>query len=115
MIDSVQTPGGAIHYADNFYVYTSDAGSPNLKVSLIRLGAATHSFDQNQRFVPLEFIGEPQNGRLNVAAPAQANLAPPGYYMLFLCKFARTNANGMQVYYPSVAKIVKVAPVESLP
>ena len=53
------------------------------KVSLIRLGSVTHHFDQNQRFVPLAF--EPFDElTLVVTAPANGNIAPPGYYMLFL-------------------------------
>ena len=52
-------------------------------VSLVRLAAATHGFDTNQRYVRLDF------DVINVAtlepdAPANANEAPPGYYMLFL-------------------------------
>jgi hypothetical protein len=36
---------------------------------------------------------------LNVTAPANANLAPPGHYLLFL-----VNANGA----PSVARIIRI-------
>ena len=39
------------------------------------------------------------SGALTVTAPLNANLAPPGHYMLFI-----VNANGV----PSVAKIVRV-------
>ena len=65
-------------------------------VSLIRLGAATHGFDQDQRFLDLSFTNT--SGKLTVAAPAHAYLAPPGYYMLFILD------DGV----PSIARIVKL-------
>lgn len=76
------------------------AGTLHNKASLIRLGAVTHAFDQNQRFMWLNF--NPSNGALT--APANANIAPPGYYMLFVL----TSIKGKLV--PSVAKFVKVGP-----
>jgi galactose oxidase len=52
------------------------------KVTWIRLGSVTHSFDQNQRLNTLTFTrGE---GVITLTAPANANLCPPGHYMLFL-------------------------------
>jgi len=53
------------------------------EVNLIRLGAITHSFDQNQRFVSLNFSVE-SAGTLNVTTPLNGNYAPPGDYMMFL-------------------------------
>jgi hypothetical protein len=67
------------------------------QVTLIRLGSVTHTFDQSQRFAKLPFADGP-NG-LKVTAPANANLAPPGHYMLFL-----VGTNGA----PSVARILHV-------
>jgi hypothetical protein len=61
------------------------------------LGAVTHAFDQNQRYVPLTF--QQATGGLTVQAPSSSNLAPPGYYMLFI-----VNANGV----PSVAAMVNI-------
>lgn len=62
----------------------SQAAMPTIeKVTLVRLAAVTHSFDQNQRFVPLEFE-QVTDTKLMVTAPANGNIAPPGYYMLFL-------------------------------
>jgi len=68
-------------YGSTFTVSTPDA-SRIAKVSLIRPGSVTHAFDQDQRFVPLTF--QAITGGLSVQAPANANLAPPGYYMLFI-------------------------------
>jgi hypothetical protein len=67
------------------------------KVALVRLGAVTHSNNMEQRYVPLSFT--PGVTSLTATAPANANIAPPGYYMLFVI-----DANGV----PSVARMVKV-------
>ena len=70
-----------ISYGSTFFVDSLDAGTI-ASVSLIRPGAVTHAFDEDQRFLSLSFTHAP--GTLNVTAPASANLAPPGYYMLFI-------------------------------
>jgi len=86
-----------LQYATGFAV-TLGSGSVGIgKVSLIRLGSVTHAINMNQRFVPLTFT---QAGNtLTVQAPANANIAPPGHYMLFV-----VDSNGV----PSVAPIVKI-------
>src|SRR5215475_3265669 len=68
-------------YGGTITVQTPDAGRI-ATVSLLRLGAATHAFNMDQRFLRLTFTAG--NGALTVQAPATANLAPPGYYMLFV-------------------------------
>jgi len=71
----------AIHYGANFYIrtpYPTDIKS----VVLIRPGAVTHAFDMEQRLVGLSFTSS--NGQLYVKAPASGNIAPPGYYMVFI-------------------------------
>jgi len=78
-------------YGGTIPVQTPDAGRI-ATVSLLRLGAATHAFNMDQRFVPLTFTAG--NGALTVQAPANTNLAPPGSYMLFIL-----DTNGV----PSVA------------
>ena len=77
-------------------VQTPDAASIG-SVSLVRLGSVTHSFNTNQRIVPLPFTAGA--GALSVQTPADANLAPPGHYMLFIL-----NTSGV----PSVASIVQL-------
>lgn len=77
-------------------------GTPNAtgiaKVSFIRLGSTTHTFDQSTRYMHLN-LAQATNG-LNVTMPASGNIAPPGYYMLFIL-----NSSGV----PSVASIMKIA------
>jgi Galactose oxidase-like, Early set domain/SdrD B-like domain len=85
-----------VQYNATFFVGTPDAASI-ANVSLIRTGAVTHFFDENERYLPLTFTQT--TGGLNVTAPVDANLAPPGFYMLFII-----NSNGV----PSVAPFVQV-------
>lgn len=85
-----------ISYGQNFFVATPDAASITSAV-LIRTGSVTHFFDMNTRFVPSTF--QQTTGGLTITAPANANLAAPGYYMLFL-----VNSNGV----PSIAPIVQL-------
>ena len=66
------------------------------KVSLIAIGSATHAFDSNQRFLWLTFTRT--STALSVKAPTK-NLAPPGYYMLFIL-----NGDGV----PSVGRMIRL-------
>lgn len=77
-------------------VTTPDAASI-AKVHLIRLGSATHALNMDQRICRLSFTAGA--GSLSVAAPPDANLCPPGYYMMFI-----VNTDGV----PSAAKMVVV-------
>jgi hypothetical protein len=83
-------------YGATITIQTPDAARI-AAVSLIRLGSVTHAFDQNQRFLQLSFTA--LSGALNVQMPATGNLAPPGYYMLFIL-----DTTGV----PSVASILKL-------
>lgn len=65
------------------------------EVALVRTGSVTHSWDMEQRWMELDFT---QDGdRLTVTAPRDANVAPPGNYLLFALDEAGV---------PSVAPIV---------
>ena len=88
---------GVIGYGGAFQVQTPDA--PNIStVVLMRNGAVTHAFNMDQRYVGLSFtVG---SGVLNVTGPPNGNVAPPGYYMLFIL-----NSSGV----PSMASMVQVS------
>jgi hypothetical protein len=86
----------SVKYGLTLTVSTPDATSIS-QVTLIRLGSVTHSFNQSQILNHLTF--SQVSGGLQVRAPANGNIAPPGYYMLFL-----VNSNGV----PSVARIIQV-------
>lgn len=87
----------SVGYGQTVFVGTADATSIT-KVSLIRFGSTTHTFDESQRYLHLNFT-QATNG-LNVTMPANSNVAPPGYYMLFIL-----NSSGV----PSIAKIVQIS------
>jgi YVTN family beta-propeller protein len=75
-----------------------DASGPSVaRVTLVKAGSVTHSWNMEQRFIDLAFSSS--NGSIAVQAPSRAADAPPGYYMLFVL-----DANGV----PSIAKMVKV-------
>jgi len=92
------TSSSVIGYGGAFQVQTADAASI-AKVVLMRTGAVTHAFDMDQRHIGLSFSAGA--GVLNVSGPPNGNIAPPGYYMLFIL-------NGAGV--PSVATMVQVSP-----
>ena len=93
---TITSAPAAVSYGQSFFVETPDAANI-ASVTWIRLGSVTHAFDQNQRINRLSF--SQAAGGLNVVAPPDANLAPPGHYMLFVL-----NGNGA----PSVARIVRL-------
>jgi hypothetical protein len=98
---TISSVASQVSYGKSFDVVTPQAGSID-SVALLRGGAVTHNFDQNQRYVPLTFTVS--GNRLRVDAPSGGGIAPPGYYMLFI-------VNGAGV--PSVSRSVQVG--ESLP
>jgi fibronectin type 3 domain-containing protein len=93
---SITSAPTTVQYTSTFQVGTPDAARI-ASVGLVRTPAVTHAFDQNQRYVPLTFTATA--GALNVKAPANGNIAPPGYYMLFV-----VDTNGV----PSVASFVRL-------
>jgi len=66
--------------------------------SFIRMSSATHSVNNEQRRVPVTFSRNGSTYSLNVP---NANIMPPGYYMLFAM-----DQNGV----PSIAEAVQVLP-----
>jgi hypothetical protein len=85
-----------ISYGGGFTIQSPDAANI-ASIALIRPSAVTHQFNHDQHFMNLAF--QNVGGSLTVQAPANANLAPPGYYMLFIM-----NTNGV----PSIAPFVKL-------
>ena len=71
----------ASSYGQPFTVQTPDAASISSAV-LVDLGSDTHTEDFNQRRLPLTVT--PGSKSITVQGPANAALAPPGNYMLFV-------------------------------
>ena len=86
-----------VGYGSMFTVQTN-ATDIIQSVVLIRAGSDTHAFDFDQRMIGLTFTSAA--GTLTINAPAGSNLAPPGYYMLFLVNQAGT---------PSMARFVQLS------
>ena len=100
---SIASSPSVVKYGQTLCIQTPDAQTIT-KVTLIRLGAVTHAFDENQRLVTLPHApsacasGSSAN-RLNATVPVNANLLPPGHYMLFI-----VNSAGV----PSLASMTQV-------
>ena len=95
---SITSAPSSITYGAAFTVDTPDAANISSAV-LVRNGTVTHSFGMDQREVGLSFTAG--SGALTITAPPNSNIAPPGYYMLFLL-----NQSGV----PSVASFVQLTP-----
>jgi galactose oxidase len=94
----------AVQYGGTFEIGTAQP-EQIATISLIRLSSVTHSFNAGQRinFLPSQVAG----GTLTATAPPNADVCPPGHYMLFI-----VNLQGV----PSVAKIIQVsAPAAAQP
>jgi len=91
----------SLTYGQSLTVPTPDASSI-ASVVLMKAGSVTHSFDMDQRYVGLSFSVEAgaSSASLTVSGPPNSNIAPPGYYMLFLVNKAGT---------PSLATWVQVS------
>ena len=100
---------GLLGYDATFYVtYTS--ASPVSSAVLVRPGSTTHAFDMDQRLIGLcgpapqpACVG---SGSLNLTTPPNSNIAPPGYYMLFLLDSAGV---------PSMAQFIQLSPYVTAP
>jgi len=93
-------------YSGTITIPTPD-GLDISSVNLVRLGNATHHFDYESRLLWLasssvSFVSK-SGSDVVVNAPLNANLAPPGYYMIHVL-------NGAGV--PSAAKIIQIGSAE---
>lgn len=98
---SIAAAPTTVTYDQSFSIATPDAETIS-QVVMMRVSSVTHSIDFEQRRVPLVFniAGDSAIGTgLTVKAPPNSNIAPPGYYMLFLI-----DSSGV----PSVAEMVRV-------
>jgi hypothetical protein len=99
-VSAAPTVGG---YGSSITIPTPDApaisSNPSgWRVSLVRLMNTTHHYDANQRLVWLQ-ITNIGSSSITVSAPINANIAPPGDYMVFLL-----NPSGV----PSVGRVVRI-------
>jgi len=69
-------------YGQTITISTPQAGSIHW-VTLIKNGVTTHSFDSGQRLVDIEIVSQGA-GTVRAKVTNEPNIAPPGWYMLFL-------------------------------
>lgn len=93
---TITSAPAAINIGETFALGV-DAADGVSRVTLVKSGSVTHSFNMDQRFMELAFTVS--SGGLTVHSPASAADAPPGYYLLFAF-----DAHGV----PSIAKIVRM-------
>ncbi|GMI88574.1 GALACTOSE OXIDASE-LIKE 6 [Hibiscus trionum] len=82
----VEQSDSQVKYGQKFTVQIREGGAveqTKLQVTIYSPPFTTHGVSMNQRLVQLG-IQEFQNGRIVVQAPMNGNIAPPGYYMLFV-------------------------------
>ncbi|PTQ88639.1 glyoxal oxidase [Nitrosomonas ureae] len=91
----VDAPTTTMSWNEQFSI---EASENIFRITLVRIGATTHAFNNETRFFNLP---TPQKGNriVTVKTPASANVAPPGFYMLFVWNLEGT---------PSVARIVQI-------
>jgi hypothetical protein len=95
---AITSAPASISYGSSFTVNTPNAANIS-SVVLVRNPTVTHAFGMDQREVGLSFTAG--SGSLTVTAPPNGNIAPPGYYMLFIL-----NSSGV----PSASQFVQVTP-----
>jgi hypothetical protein len=93
---TITSAPASVGYGQSFAVATPNAAQVTT-VRWTHIGTVTHAFDFGQRANKLSFT--PTATGVSVTAPSGPNLAPPGYYILFIL-----NRNGV----PSTGKIIKV-------
>ncbi|MBL6756470.1 MAG: NPCBM/NEW2 domain-containing protein [Planctomycetes bacterium] len=85
-----------VAYSEPFPVQLG-ASSAISRVTLVRLGSATHGINSDQRCIEVPFT---QSGTsLDLTSPVSGNIAPPGAYMLFVI-----DGDGV----PSVASMLRL-------
>ena len=93
---TIATAPATIGYTADFTIGTPNPASI-AKVTLTALGSATHAQNWSQHFISLNFTTT--DSGLAVSPPANANVCPPGYHLLWLI-----NSSGV----PSVSKMVRL-------
>jgi hypothetical protein len=93
----IQSAPTSLSYGSTITVQTSQSG--NIKwVSLIRPSATTHSCDTEQRLVDLPILSKQGNSALTASVTNNPNLAPPGWYMLFVTDSSGTPSTATWIH-----------------
>jgi hypothetical protein len=93
---SISGGPSTLNYGQQFTLDTPDAGRIR-SATMVRMGSVTHNLDMDQRFMNLTMTAG--SGNVQLQAPTNPNVAPPGMYMVFLL-----DDKGV----PSVGHVLKV-------
>lgn len=85
----------SVAYGANFTVNTPEAIGI-AEVVLLRPGAVTHAFNQAQRYIGCTIVSAGGNA-VQATAPSNHNVAPPGYYLLFVVDVDRVPSEGVWI------------------
>ncbi len=103
-------PRPAIENIQNFTYQASfnlnfSGASKVSKVSFLKTGATTHSWNMSQRFMNLEF--KQNDSGLTITAPSSPDIAPPGYYLIFIFDENGVPSEGKIISLQNKAPIIK--------
>ena len=94
---TIKSAPTSVGYGGTMQLTVQNVAAGSASVLWIRLASVTHAINMNTR---LNHLASSQSGQtLTVTAPANANLAPPGHYVLYVL-----NANGV----PSVGTVIQI-------
>lgn len=79
---NISTSPGTANYGADFIIESPDSCRID-RVVFIRPTVVTHHTNPDQRYLPLKWRRDGHCG-IRITAPASAQLAPPGYYLLFI-------------------------------
>ncbi len=94
-----QITGAPPNCTYNETIFIQSPQAANIRwVNFVKNGVTTHSFDNGQRLVGVEIVSQ-AGGTIGAKVTNNPNIAPPGWYMLFL-----VDTNGV----PSVAEWIQL-------
>lgn len=92
---SITNAPATINYGAVFTIDSPEAASI-AEIVLLRAGSTTHGYNMSQRGIELVIAGVGA-GTIDVESPPQPNLAPPGWYLLFILDGSRVPSPGQWV------------------
>ncbi len=96
---SIGSVGQSTAVAGDSLTVSVSHSRPIERLTLVKTGSATHSFDMEQRFVELTFSGS--GGDLTAQLPGNPAVIPPGFYHVFALD---------DLGVPSVAQSLRILP-----
>ena len=82
----------AVAYGSTFDLDSPQAATIS-EVILLRPGAVTHGFNMSQRAIECAIVGG-AGATLQIQTPPNGNVAPPGWYLLFIVDANRVPSEG---------------------